>query len=120
MYLLKQRTHTFEKSYDLNGKRKYKVTFPKFDNLENPKDKEININGEKFVWTNENKSHVFEGERITVKLDIDGNNNEYLGLVEVEEYTQMDNNDLEIIPEPGISDNKPETQNTKELEDLRE
>ena len=39
--------HTFEKSYNLNGMRKYKVTFPKFDNLKIPKDKEIFINDEK-------------------------------------------------------------------------
>ena len=109
--------HTFEKSYDLNGNKKYKVTFPKFDNLENPKEKELTINGEKFEWSTENMYHIFEGERINLKVEINGNENEYLGQAVVEEYTDENDNNLEITPGPEISN--PETVNTHELQKLR-
>jgi len=78
--------HFFEKTFALDGKNKWQVSFTKFNNKEDPGYKNIFINGKKFIWSPNTKSHVFTNSFITIKVELDGAQDEYLSKVVVEEY----------------------------------
>ena len=93
--------HTFEKTFALDGKRKWKVVFLKFNNKVDPGYKNIFINGKKFIWSSSNTSHIFTNSFITINVDLDGADNEYLNQVIVKEYIEKQE---ELLQGPGISD----------------
>ena len=93
--------HTFEKTFALDGKRKWEVVFLKFNNKVDPGYKNIFINGKKIIWSSSNKSHIFTNSFITINVDLDGAYNEYLNQVIVKEYIEQSE---EIQQGPSISD----------------
>ena len=81
--------HTFEKTFKLDGKREWKITFFGFNNIENMGNKEIFVNGVKFFWNVNNKSHIFTGDSVRIKVELDGSKDEYLNKVIIEEYINV-------------------------------
>jgi hypothetical protein len=73
----------FNKTFDLETKLKWKITFQKFDNKENSGYKDIFINGIKFIWSINNKSTSFTNSFVSIKMDL--GEDEYINKVIVEE-----------------------------------
>ena len=78
------------KTFNLDINSQWKITFQAFNNNYNSKFKDIFINNEKFIWSEDKKFTTFTGKKINLQVELDGSKDEYLNKVIIEEYIDLE------------------------------